>query len=55
MIYFEIVFVDGVRCGPRSLSLFAYECLIILAPLGEKTHLSPLNCVGSFVEKAISV
>ena len=47
MIHFELIFVKDVQ-SMSGFFFFSYGCSILLAPLIEKTILSPLNCLCAF-------
>ena len=48
VIHFELIFVYGIR-KESNFIFFACRYPVVLAPFVEKTVLSPLNCLASFV------
>lgn len=49
MIYLELIYIHDVR---YKCNLFARGCPLFPASFVEKTILSPLSCLGSFVGKS---
>ena len=50
-IHFELIFVKGIRSVPRFFFFFLVcGCPLVPVPFVERTILSPLNCLCSFVK-----
>lgn len=55
MIRFEIIFACGVRTVSNLIFFFFRVCEFVPEPFVEKTILSSLNCLGTFVKNPLTV